>query len=49
MQMDLCYSGKQEHNCYIVGINSGAVRGQRIWPLLWSLVVDDLWEINNDG
>jgi hypothetical protein len=54
--MDLCYAGKQEHNCYNIGRKSGGVRGQNfsagkcVSPLQWSLFVDDiLWGLNNDG
>jgi hypothetical protein len=30
MQMDLCYAGKQEYKCYIVGRNLVGVHDQRV-------------------
>ena len=46
MQVDQCYAGKKNHNCYIIRRNHWGV----LSPLLWGLVIDDLlWGLNDDG
>jgi hypothetical protein len=54
MPMDLVHAGKLKHN-YIVRRNlegimaKGCLQGSTLSHLMWSLVKDDLWELNSDG